>query len=101
MHRSRRVSGWCRQRPDTVGPGRSVEPHATPEGPPTGVAPPKFGIDKADFTAAQTREGFDGDALGGLDQDRDEDLFSLGFLARHEDVPLRTSSANVLVSPCS
>ena len=42
-------------------------------------------IDKAGFTEEQTLEGFDWDAPVTFDRDRVKDLFSLGFLDRHED----------------
>ena len=43
-------------------------------------------IDKAGFTEERTFEGFDWDAPVTFDRDRVRDLFSLGFLDRHEDV---------------
>jgi DNA replication protein DnaC len=43
-------------------------------------------IDKAGFTEERTLEGFDWDAPVTFDRDRVRDLFSLGFLDRHEDV---------------
>ena len=43
-------------------------------------------LDKAGFTEAGTFEGFDWDAPVTFDRDRVRDLFSLGFLDRHEDV---------------
>jgi DNA replication protein DnaC len=43
-------------------------------------------IDKAGFTEERTLEGFDWDAPITFDRDRVRDLFSLGFLDRHEDV---------------
>ncbi|MBW2377712.1 MAG: IS21-like element helper ATPase IstB [Deltaproteobacteria bacterium] len=42
-------------------------------------------IDKAGFTEERTLEGFDWDAPITFDRDRVRDLFSLGFLDRHED----------------
>ncbi len=43
-------------------------------------------IHKAGFDEEQTLEGFDWDAPVTFDRDRVRDLFSLGFLDRHEDV---------------
>ena len=43
-------------------------------------------LDKAGFTEAGTFEGFDWDAPVTFDRHRVRDLFSLGFLDRHEDV---------------
>lgn len=43
-------------------------------------------IEKADFTEERTLESFDWDAPVTFDRDRVRDLFSLGFLDRHEDV---------------
>jgi DNA replication protein DnaC len=43
-------------------------------------------IDRAGFTEERTLEGFDWDAPVTFDRDRVRDLFSLGFLDRHEDV---------------
>lgn len=42
-------------------------------------------IDKAGFTEEQTLEGFDWNAPVTFDRDRVKDLFSMGFLDRHED----------------
>ena len=47
---------------------------------------PQLRIDKAGFTEERTFEGFDWDAPVTFDRDRVRDLFSLGFLDRHEDV---------------
>lgn len=41
---------------------------------------------RAGFEEEQTLEGFDWDAPTSFDRDRVRDLFSLGFLDRHEDV---------------
>ena len=43
-------------------------------------------IQRAGFEEEQTLEGFDWDAPVTFDRDRVKDLFSLGFLERHEDV---------------
>ena len=43
-------------------------------------------IEKADFAEERTLESFDWDAPVTFDRDRVRDLFSLGFLDRHEDV---------------
>ena len=43
-------------------------------------------LDRAGFTESVTFEGFDWDAPITFDRDRVRDLFSLGFLDRHEDV---------------